>query len=150
VPAPGVAGVAVAAAGLAEYLDVCVRGGLAPERAARLFSPAFAADPDVRLFAARLDGRPAGTAVALRTGDVAGVYAVSTLAPARRRGIGTAATWAARAAGRAWGCDTIVLQASAIGLPVYAAMGFRTVVSYATFRLPPGRGEGGVGMAGGR
>lgn len=47
------------------------------------------------------------------------------------------ATWAAVAAGRAWGCDTIVLQSSEIGFSVYRAMGFRTVVSYVTFRPAP-------------
>lgn len=134
---PGVTVVPVADAGLAEYLGVWVEDGLPPELADRLFSPSFAADPDVQLFTARLDGRPVGTSVAIRTGDVAGVYAVSTLATARRRGVGTAASWAAVAAGRAWGSDTIVLQASEMGFSVYAAMGFRTVVPYATFRHPP-------------
>lgn len=134
---PGVTVLPVNEAGLAEYLGVWVEAELPPELADRLFSPSFAADPDVQLFTARLDGRPVGTSVAIRTGDVAGVYAVSTLATARRRGVGTAATWAAVAAGAAWGCDTIVLQASEMGLSVYAAMGFRTVVPYATFRHPP-------------
>jgi len=78
---------------------------------------------------------PWGGSVAIRTGDVSGVYAVGTIARARRRGIGTAASWAAVAAGRAWGCDTIVLQASEMGLPIYRAMGFRTIVSYSEFRL---------------
>ena len=62
------------------------------------------------------------------------MYAVGTLADARRRGVGTAATWAAVAAGRAWGCDKVVLQASEMGFPMYRAMGFRTVVRYAIFR----------------
>ena len=45
-------------------------------------------------------------------------------------------TWAAVAAGQAWGCDTIVLQASEMGFPIYAAMGFRTVVEYTVFGGP--------------
>ena len=71
--------------------------------------------------------------MAVRTGDVAGVYAVGTLRDARRQGVGTAATWAAVAAGRALGSETIVLQSSAMGFPVYEAMGFWTVVRYAIF-----------------
>ncbi len=55
---------------------------------------------------------------------------------ARRHGVGSALTWAAVDAGRAWGCDTIVLQASEMGFPIYAAMGFRTVVEYTVFGRP--------------
>ena len=93
----------------------------------------FAADPDVRVFNARLDGRPVGTSLAIRTGDVAGVYGVGTQPEARGRGVGTAATWAAVTAGTDWGSDTIVLQASQMGLSLYERMGFRTVVRYITF-----------------
>ena len=132
-PAVGVTVSPCAESDLDEYLEVCAENGLPPELAQRLFAPSFAADPDVQLIIGRLDGRPVGTTVAIRSGDVSGVYAVGTLPAARRRGVGTALTWAAVAAGRAWGCDTIVLQASEMGFPVYAAMGFRTVVSYATF-----------------
>ena len=32
-----------------------------------------------------------------------------------------------------WGCETIVLQSSAMGYAVYEAMGFRTVVRYAIY-----------------
>jgi GNAT superfamily N-acetyltransferase len=69
-----------------------------------------------------------GAVPTIRTGDVSGVYAVGTLAGARRRGVGTAATWAAVAAGRTWGCGTIVLQASETAFSSYEKMGFRTVV----------------------
>lgn len=135
-PAPGVTVVPVTPANLAEHLGVRVASGVPPELAGRLFSKAFAADPDVQLFTARLEGRAVGASVAIRTGNVSGVYAVGTLPLARRRGVGTAATWAAVAAGRAWGCDTVVLQSSEMGHAVYRAMGFRTVVSYADFTRP--------------
>jgi GNAT superfamily N-acetyltransferase len=77
--------------------------------------------------------------MAIRTGDVAGVYAVGTLERARHHGVGAAATWAAVSAGQAWGCNTIVLQSSEMGLPVYTAMGFRTVTRYAIYERPPKR-----------
>ena len=105
----------------------------------------MAADPDVRLFTGRLDGRPVATSIAIRSGDVSGVYGVGTHESARRRGVGTAVTWAAVEAGRAWGCDTIVLQASDMGLPVYERMGFRTVVSYETFAARRSSGSAGSG-----
>jgi GNAT superfamily N-acetyltransferase len=133
--APGVTVRSVSDQGsLDEFRQVSVKDGTSEDVAQRLFSDAIAADPDVELVVASLDGRAVGTSLAIRTDDVAGVYAVETLAPARRRGVGMAATWAAVAAGRAWGCDTVVLQASEMGFPVYRAMGFRTVVRYAIFR----------------
>ena len=115
-PPPGVTVLPGTAPGLADYLPA-----------------SFVADPDVRVFHARLDGLPVGSSVAIRTGDVSGVYAVGTLPEARGRGVGTAVTWAAVAAGSAWGCDVIVLQASEMGLALYERMGFRTVVPYIQF-----------------
>ncbi len=135
-PAAGVHVEIVAPTGLERFVGVSIDGGMPPAAAHELFSPSFAAAPDVELFIGSLDGRPVGTAVAIRTGDVSGVYAVGTLPAARRRGVGSALTWAAIDAGRAWGCDTVVLQASEMGFPIYAAMGFRTVVEYAVFGRP--------------
>jgi GNAT superfamily N-acetyltransferase len=141
-PAPpaGVTVVPVTESALDAYVALTVEGGMEPDAARRLFSPSFAVDPDVRLFVGLLDGQAVGTSVAVRSGDVSGVYAVGTSPTARRRGVGTATTWAAVAAGRDWGCDTIVLQASEMGYPIYQAMGFRTVITYAQFaRLAPRR-----------
>jgi GNAT superfamily N-acetyltransferase len=135
-PAPpdGMTIVAVTRQTWDEHLTVRVGAGLSPDLARRLYSLSFAEDPDVRLFTVRLDGQPMGASAAIRTGHIGGVYAVGTLESARRRGVGTAASWAAVAAIRAWGCDTAVLQASEMGYRVYAAMGFRTIVPYATLR----------------
>ncbi len=116
--------------------DVTVVPGLVPGLADYL-PASFAADPDVRVFNARLDGRPVGISIAIRTGDVAGVYAVGTRPESRGRGVGTAATWAAVDAGSEWGADTIVLQASEMGLSLYQRMGFRTVVRYVKFSGGP-------------
>jgi GNAT superfamily N-acetyltransferase len=135
-PPPGVTVVPVASADLDEFLAVSIEGGMSPEAARQLYPASFAADQDVRWFTGRLDGRAVGTAVAIRSGDVSGIYAVGTRPPARCRGVGTALTWAAVGAGRVWGCDTIVLQSSEMGFPIYEAMGFRTVVSYAQFARP--------------
>jgi GNAT superfamily N-acetyltransferase len=118
------------------FRGVFIEDGMPADLANRLFSDSFATDPDVRMVVARLDDRPVGTSIAIRTGGVSGVYAVGTHPDARRRGVGTAATWAAVAAGQMWGCETIVLQSSEMGFPLYEAMGFRTVVRYRTYRPP--------------
>jgi len=134
-PAPGVsARVVEGEAALDEYHQIHVHKGMSPALARQMFPASFAVDPDVRFIAAYLDGRPVGTAIAIRTGDTSGVYNVGTLAEARRRGVGSAVTWAAVEAGRAWGCTTIVLQSSEMGLPMYRAMGFRTVTRYDEYR----------------
>lgn len=135
-PSAGVTVDIVAPPDLERFLRVAIEAGMPADAARQLFSPSFTADPDVELFVASLDGRLAGTSLAIRTGDVSGVYAVGTLPAARRRGVGTALTWAAIEAGHAWGCDTIVLQASEMGYPIYTAMGFRTVVEYAVYGRP--------------
>jgi GNAT superfamily N-acetyltransferase len=138
-PPPPPAGIVVVPVGdgsLGTWLGVLVDDGMRPDLAEQLFPSSFAADPDVMLFTAYLDGQPVGTSIAIRTGDVSGIYGVITLPVARRRGVGTAAAWAAVNAGRQWGCDVVALQATEMGLSSYLRMGFKTVVRYATFNLP--------------
>ena len=118
---------------LEQWLAVIAASGMPAEVATLLFPSSFAADPDVALFIASLDDVPVGTSIAIRTGDISGVYAVITAPTARRRGVGTAATWAAVNAGREWGCRLVTLQATEMGFPGYAKMGFETVVRYTTF-----------------
>lgn len=119
-----------------EFLDVVVDLGLDRELAERVYSPGFVTDDDVQLFTASLEGRDVGTSIAIRSGNAGGVYNVGVLEEARRRGVGTALTWAAVGASRAWGCDVAVLQASEMAFALYEAMGFRTVVAYAVFQEP--------------
>lgn len=124
--------------------DVMAASGMAPGVAARLVPDAFLLAEDVQAFVAELTGNPAGTSIAIRTDDIAGVYAVGTVPSARRRGVGTAATWAAVAAARTWGSPLVALQSSEMGAGVYAAMGFRIVARFAQFS--PAR-EAGLELA---
>ena len=135
-PSPDVTVVSVDDAGIEEFLSVGTGSGLPRDLAERMFSPAFLGDPDVRGFIGRLRGRPVGYALAIRSERANGVYNVGTLPDARRRGVGTALTWAAAAACREAGLDTVVLQSSEMARTMYEAMGFRTVVRYAVFREP--------------
>jgi GNAT superfamily N-acetyltransferase len=132
VPAEGIEVVSGEEAG-PEAVGVAVASGMSETIARHLYGGSFADDPEVQIFAGRLEGRPVGTSVAIQGGGASGIAAVGTLPEARRRGVGTALSWAAAEAGRRRGFDTVVLQASPMGRPVYEAMGFRTVVTYADF-----------------
>jgi len=85
------------------FVDFSVALGSPRAVIERVFSRSFAGDAQVRLFMARLGDRPAGTSIAIRTGSVSGVYNVGVAEACRRRGVGTALTWAAVGAGKAWG-----------------------------------------------
>lgn len=61
---------------------------------------------------------------------VAGIGFVGTAEASRGRGIGTAATAGAMRLGYAMGARAAALQASPLGRPVYARMGFREVGAY--------------------
>jgi GNAT superfamily N-acetyltransferase len=105
-----------------------------------LTPPEVIEDPAIRLFGGYLDNEPVACSFAIRSEHVVGIYAVGTATPARRRGIATAMTWAAVAAGFDWGCAAATLQASKMGEPVYRAMGFEQVGGYVTYDQPRPRG----------
>ena len=80
-----------------------------------------------RYFVARLAGRPVATSIGVLDGDTVGVYMVATLPEARGRGIGRAITLATLLDGRDRGARIGVLEASTMGHPVYAKLGFRDI-----------------------
>lgn len=116
-----------------DFARVVVGLGLGEEAAAQLTSPSFVGRANVDLFVGYLDGAPVGTSVAVSSARAGGVVNVLTQEEARGRGVGTALTWAAVRAGVARGHDTVALQATPMGLPVYKAMGFETVVEYVEY-----------------
>jgi len=122
------------AATLEDQVAAQVAGGL-PEGPVRMFlTSAFVGRDDVRCFTAYLDGRAVGHSIAIHTGDVAGVYSVGVAEGVRSQGIGTAVTWAAVEAGRAWGSRMVVLQSSKLGFGVYRRMGFEVIGHYEIHR----------------
>jgi ribosomal protein S18 acetylase RimI-like enzyme len=84
----------------------------------------FADDVQLRTYLARLEGRPAATALGVRSGEVLGIFNVATLPDVRGRGLGRAVTLAAMRDGVAEGCRVAVLQSSEMGHPVYERLGF--------------------------
>lgn len=81
----------------------------------------------------RLYGVPVATATVLLGAGVAGIYNITTLRPARRRGIGRALTQACVAQARDAGYRYAILHASEQGAPLYRQMGFREVCTLATY-----------------
>lgn len=109
------------------------------DRGPVVFPTSLMADPTVKLAVGQLDGEDVSQALAIRSGDTIGVYAVITAERARRRGLGTAVTWAViRAGAEAWGARRAVLQSSEMGYLVYASMGFLEVDRYVEFARPSG------------
>ena len=104
--------------------------GFPEEAGVQMLTPAFLDRPEAQAFLGTVDGKVVATSQLLVSGAVAGIYWVSTVASVRRRGYGEAITWAAVDAGRRAGCKVASLQASAMGRPVYARMGFAHVIDY--------------------
>lgn len=92
-------------------------------------------------FLGRLDGEPVATSQLFLHAGVAGVYAVATAPSARRQGIGEALTRAALLAASARGYHVDVLQASAMGQPIYERQGFRSLTSFHLYLWRPDESE---------
>jgi hypothetical protein len=88
-------------------------------------------------YLARLHGEPVATAAMTLASGVAGIFAVSTIEGARRRGVGAAVTMAPLLEARDRGYSVGVLQASTMGYSVYARMGFSQQFRYRTFCWRP-------------
>ena len=98
----------------------------------------FGDDAAVRYYLARLNGEPIATSGLSLGGGVAGVLSVATVPAARRRGIGAAVTLAPLLDARAEGYHVGVLQASEMGYPVYARLGFTEQFRYRNYVWRPG------------
>jgi ribosomal protein S18 acetylase RimI-like enzyme len=99
------------------------------------------------LVIARHDGAGAATGMAFDHDGDTGIYNVTTLPHARRRGLGRAVTEQLLHDARARGCRTATLQSTELAERVYAAAGFRDlglILEYA----PPGTDQGGHGREG--
>jgi GNAT superfamily N-acetyltransferase len=84
------------------------------------------ADPAAfHVLVARLDGETVATASAFDLHGDCGIYNVTTLEHARRRGLGTALTALQVHDARTRGCATASLQSTETAEHIYAAVGFR-------------------------
>jgi ribosomal protein S18 acetylase RimI-like enzyme len=85
----------------------------------------YATDDDYRLYLARLEGAPVGTAAAQIGAGVVGLYCVGVDPQARRQGVGASVALAALREAREQGYRFGVLGASEMGVSVYRRLGFR-------------------------
>ncbi len=91
----------------------------------------------LRAYLARLDGRPVATSLLKLGGGAAGIYAVSTIPEARRKGIGARVTLYPLLQARAMGYKVGVLEASEMGLPMYRSLGFQEYCRITTYIYRP-------------
>lgn len=99
--------------------------------------PAGLLAENVAAFLAYLDSKPVSIAMTIVSHGVAGIYWVGSLEEARGMGLGGALTAAATNAGFDLGADIASLQASVMGKPVYAAMGYETIYDYRLLMSAP-------------
>jgi GNAT superfamily N-acetyltransferase len=88
--------------------------------------------PHIASFLALADGEPVAGAMVVVTHGVAGIYWVGTTPAARGRGLAELCTRAATNRGFDQGARIAGLQASVMGEPIYARMGYVTVTRYPT------------------
>jgi ribosomal protein S18 acetylase RimI-like enzyme len=85
---------------------------------------------DATVYTGYADGQAVAAGYSVRSGSTLGIFTIATVPEARGRGFGSAMTGRICADGAAAGCSVVVLQASAMGRPIYERLGFRLVQPY--------------------
>jgi GNAT superfamily N-acetyltransferase len=85
------------------------------------------ADLPLRLYRARVDGRPACVLATLDDAGDCGVYLVATLKEHRGRGLARRLLHVAIAEARERGLRTSTLQSTKLGYPVYERLGYERI-----------------------
>jgi GNAT superfamily N-acetyltransferase len=116
---------------LAAWLEVLAEGSsIVPEVAAAFghWPKHLGLSPrsPMRAFLARLDGEPVSCSLLFLDAGIAGIYCVATKPAARGKGLGSAMTMLPLLEARKAGYQVGVLQASAMGEPIYRKIGFHT------------------------
>jgi len=98
-----------------------------------LLTPTVLKRDDVAFYTGYANDVPVTTGVGIRTGRTIGIYNIATLPEGRRHGYGEAMTRRVASDGALEGCDVAALQASPLGYPIYARLGYKTVVEYRAY-----------------
>jgi GNAT superfamily N-acetyltransferase len=124
------------AAGVADHVAAGAEGFGMPVEWLDTIMTTVLDEPAARVYVGYTDGVPVTTGLGMVTGRTIGVYNISTVPAARRRGYGAAMTMRIVDDAAAEGCDVATLQASDMGKPTYERLGFRTVVEYVGYTDP--------------
>jgi len=84
-----------------------------------------------------LDNKPVATSLLFLAAGVAGIYAVSTIPEARRKGIGAFMTQYPLVQARSKGYKIGVLQSSKVGVGVYRSLGFQEYCKISEYLWSP-------------
>jgi GNAT superfamily N-acetyltransferase len=124
----------VSAADAAAYTGALAAGFEAPAEVFAAVMGAGALDaPGFTGYLAEVDGQPVATGCGVRGDGVIGVFNITVVPSARRRGLGRAMTARVMADGFAAGAHTAYLNPSRAGRPLYESMGFRPLETWTTF-----------------
>lgn len=110
--------------------DAYATNGFPPEVFAGYTDHAGMLAENVAAFVAHVDGEPVSIAMTIVSDEVAGIYWVGSRERARGLGLGRAVAVAATNAGLELGGKIASLQASPMGRPIYAKLGYETVFDY--------------------
>lgn len=110
-------------------------GGEAPEDVDTILP--YPGHATARGYVAYWGDRPVGTSLAIDHAGIAGVYFVSALPEARRKGVGAAVTLRAAVDGLAAGCRASYLQSSEMGFNLYRTLGYRHLATYQEWTSAP-------------
>ncbi|GHH80422.1 hypothetical protein GCM10018793_35600 [Streptomyces sulfonofaciens] len=109
------------------YVDTLAAGNEEPRLGYTPFAGPFVPRiPGTTLHLAEIDGVAVGTGYLDVSGDIAGIWAITTLPAYRRRGVGRLMTEELVRLAREAGASTVFLYASDMGKPIYASVGFRS------------------------
>ncbi len=116
---------------LSQYITLVCEAYELPEWLARqILNTDFIAQPNVHLYLALVEGIPVSTSMLVNTPEVAGIYWVATGKASRKKGYGELVTWHAVREALQQGYSNVILQASAMGQPIYQRMGFENICRY--------------------